>query len=211
MPLPKPFTKVATVTFFLTLISCFVAYRSGLFDRYLYSTNGGNSLSDHGQYSSRASESGDQSDDTIPVRTMMSSSKSIILAEPGKSNTPNPADTGRLRIYIADSVWKKYLAENEKERVYMSSSKSGYVISPRHPARVRYPVTINGLTLRYTAPQLDSLLSLSPIIDTTSAYKLPQPVPDTPVSSPRIMPSTKSGGIFFPGDLKKKKKKQKGQ
>lgn len=209
MPPPKLITKAATVTFFLALISCFVAYRSGLFDRYLYSTNGGNSLSDHGQYSPAATENGQQPNDTVPTRTIMPSSKSMILVEPGKSHLPNPSDTGRLRVYIPDSAWKKYLQEKEQQRLYMSSSKSALVISPTHPARARYPVTINGLTLYYTAPQLDSLLSLSPVIDTV--YRAPALVPDTPSYNPRIMPSTKSGGIFYPADLKKKKKKQKGQ
>ena len=197
---PHFFLKAATVSSFLLLISGFVAYRSGYFDRYLYSTNGGNSLSNMQQSDYAVADTGKKPVDSMQNRTLMSSSKSIVIADaaPGK-NFPS-IDTGRLRVFMDDSIRLKYEKELEKERVYMMSSKSGYVVSASHPSRTRYPVSINGKLQFLTAPQIDSLIKLKPIIDTIRT------IPDTVTKVPVRIFGTKSGSILRSSDIKKAKK-----
>ena len=198
---PHFFLKAATVSSFLLLLSGFVAYRSGYFDRYLYSTNGGNSLSNVQQSDYAVADTGKKPVDSMQNRTLMSSSKSIVIADATSGKNLPLTDTGTLRVFIADSIRLKYEKELEKERVYMMSSKSGYVVSASHPSRTRYPVSINGKLQFFTAPQIDSLIKLKPIIDTFKT------IPDTVTKEPVRIFSTKSGSILRSSDIKKAKKK----
>ncbi|MBL7733268.1 MAG: hypothetical protein JNM88_19025 [Chitinophagaceae bacterium] len=201
------FVKAAVLSVFVFLMTGFIAYRSGFFDKYLYSANGGNSLSNLQQNGESMADTGRYPVDSARTRQRMSGSKSLILTDltPGRSSSL--PDTGKTRIFVADSVWNKYKKEKESEMMYMSSSKSGAVIPPRHPARKRYPLVVNGVAGNYTGPQIDSLLELKPVIDSIPPVNANQP--DTAVNKPRIMPSTKSGGVFYPADLKKQNKKNK--
>lgn len=200
---PHFFLKAATVFSFLLLLSAFVAYRSGYFDRYLYSPNGGNSLSNMQQSNYAVADTGTKPVDTMQNRTLMSSSKSIVITDAASGKNFPSTDTGRLRVFMDDSIRLKYEKELEKERVYMMSSKSGYVVSASHPSRTRYPVSINGKLQFFTAPQIDSLIKLKPIIDTIST------IPDTVTKEPVRIFSTKSGSILRSSDIKKANKKAK--
>jgi hypothetical protein len=200
---PHFFLKAATVSSFLLLLSGFVAYRSGYFDRYLYSTNGGNSLSNMQQSDYAVADTGTKPVDSMQNRTLMSSSKSIVIADAAPVKNLPFTDTGTLRVFIADSIRLKYEKELEKERVYMMSSKSGYVVSASHPSRTRYPVSINGKLQFLTAPQIDSLIKLKPIID------IMKTIPDTATKEPVRIFSTKSGSILRSSDIKKANKKAK--
>lgn len=194
------FVKVAVVSGFVLLLSGFVAYRSGFFDRYLYSPNGGNSLSNMEQYN--PADTGKNPVDSTRNRAMMSSSKSMIMIDHSSKPATALPDTAKVRWYIVDSVMGEYKKDKDRELTYMSSSKSGPVISPGHPARKKYPVTVNGHQYSYSAPQIDSLLILQPVMDTVHRGMVPARTTDR-------MPSTKSGGIFRPADVEKQKKKDK--
>lgn len=200
---PHFFLKAATVCSFLLLISGFVAYRSGYFDRYLYSTNGGNSLSNMQPSDYAVADTGTKPVDSIQNRTLMSSSKSIVIADAALGKNIPLTDTGRLRVFMDDSIRLKYEKDLEKERVYMVSSKSGYVVSASHPSRTRYPVSINGKLQFLTAPQIDSLIKLKPIIDTIKT------IPDTATQEPARIFGTKSGSILRSSDLRKLNRKLK--
>jgi hypothetical protein len=144
--------------------------------------------------------------DSLRSRPMMSGSKSMVMVDYTTNPRTATKDTARPRWFMADSVMKQYKKDKDQEMLYMSSSKSGAIISPNHPSRKKYPVIVNDKYIFLTTPQIDSLLLLQPAMD--SLYNKPDTVRKEPV---RIY-STKSGSIIRPGDIgtpKKEKNKDK--
>jgi hypothetical protein len=205
---PTLLAKITALSSFIILLTGFIAYRSGYLDQYLYSPNGGNSLSAIEKRENNLADTGTNPVDSFRNRVMMSSSKSIVIADYKTNPSITGRDTVRPRWFIADSVMKQYKKDKEQEMLYMSSSKSGAIISPNHPAKKRYLVVVNREYQFFTAYQIDSLLLLQPLMD--SLYTKPDTIKTEPI---RIY-STKSGSIIRPSDIKsmekiKKKTKKK--
>lgn len=200
---PSPLVKAAALSGFVLLMTGFVAYRSGYLDKYLFSPNGGNSLSTMEQPGTFPADTSKKPGDSITISPMMSSSKSIIIADQTTTTPRIRPDLGKPRVYIADSVLKKYQVDKDIEKVLMTSSKSGMVIPPHHPGRTRYPVSINGVEKLLTVPQIDSLFLLQPVMDSVRI------TPDTVTKEPVRFYGTKSGPVIRSTDIKQKKKNKK--
>ncbi len=129
MPATKPLLKVFMPVVFLLLLSGFVAFRSGAFDRYLDSTgkNAASSLS----YVSDTS--GKPPVDTTKPRTIMSSSKSMILIDDKSKTKPVLADstpkTAKKDTLIAP-------ADSTKPTIFYGS-KSGGIVRPADIEKIK--------------------------------------------------------------------------
>lgn len=115
--------KGLTLLSFITLISGFVAYRSGAFDQ-----------------PKVAGSKNIMFADTPPIKKeMMSSSKSMILMSP-KNSTITPKDTSKKKEIMHSSKSGKIVEPIDfKKDLIMSSSKSGEIIFPEKDTAKKKP------------------------------------------------------------------------
>jgi hypothetical protein len=129
MPATKPLVKVIIPLVSLLLLAGFVAYRSGAFDRYIGST--GNNAATSLSYISDTN--GKPPLDTTKPRTIMSSSKSMILIDDKSKTKPAPADstpkTARKDTIIAT-------ADSTKPTIFYGS-KSGGIVRPADIEKIK--------------------------------------------------------------------------
>ncbi len=196
MRLPKPIVKIAVLSGFVILLTGFVAYRSGAFDSYLqkeepaiypYEKLLAFNISDTNKKPTI--------DTLIQPRTLMSSSKSLILVEEKKI----------ARVYIDTSTSTKYNPNLPKETHRMWSSKSGAVIRTSDlevPPKLKLePAGIDNKP--FTHKQIDSIFRV-PRADSLRIV----PLDTTKKDSPKMY-GTKSGMIFRSSDIKPAKKTNK--
>lgn len=200
----KMLVKIVVLSGFVLLLSGFVAFRSGAFDKYLQKKYSGLSYTD---------TSKKPAPDTIkPPKTIMSSSKSIIMTDYTIKPDISQLDSVEKKRLIDELIKKRAEAKAKQELYWMTSSKSGPVV---RPSDLKTPDTfntsrilINGETHLLSLTQIDSMLQQLNN-DTVKS------VPDTIVKPPVRIYSTKSAPVFRPADLpssdKDKKKKKKDQ
>lgn len=198
----KLLVKMIVLSGFLLLLSGFVAFRSGAFDKYLQKKNSGISYTD---------TSKKPAPDTAKTpRTIMSSSKSIIMTDYTVKPDISQLDSIEKKRLIDELIKKRAETISKQEIYWMTSSKSGPVL---RPADIKLPDTLNGSRILINGEShLLSLTQIDSILrqlnkDTTNL------VTDTIVKPPVRIYSTKSGSVFRPADLppsdNKKEKKKK--
>jgi hypothetical protein len=185
---------------FIVLMSGFVAYRSGAFDKYLHKKNPGDETAFYIAGMNLADTS-KKPDTLVPRRQMMSGSKAMILTEPAVPSKPQTAallsDTAEfLRLYTDLQKILKEDSIRQQKKVMQYSSKSAVVIEPweKTPTLVP-PLRIHGRYRVLTLHQVDSLLNEMKRVYPALA------VPDTVKKKRSVMPSTKSGAIIRPKDI----------
>jgi hypothetical protein len=197
--------KSIALVSFVVLMSGFVAYRSGAFDKYLYKGDG----SRFDVYNQ--SDTSGKPDTIKPEKTIMAGSKAMVLSETHlfskvrHLNPSVPADTAQFlglyrefkRIKNEDSV------RQHKEMIRMSSSKSMVIMKPEDLPENRYMqkqfLRIDGSQYYLSMFQVDSLLyEMKRVYPVNPAIA----VPDTVKKTHQVMPSTKSGSIIRPKDIK---------
>lgn len=125
MKSPQLFTKTAVLSLFIFLLTGFVAYRSGAFDKLLAGkqANIPPAIESNTAITYQV-DTIPKVDSPRPVRTIMSSSKSIVVPD-------------NYEYTYKDSELKKKLKKKkmdtavQKKPIMFSGSKSGPVISPR--------------------------------------------------------------------------------
>ncbi len=206
MESPRPVLKIIVLSIFILLLSGFVAYRSGAFDNYLYAAAPGVEGTFHISGVNLADTS-KRPDTTIPPRTMISSSKSMILpgsrvlsAKDQQKSVLTLDTAGFLKLYgDLRKIKTEDSLKQEKNKTRFSSSKSMEVIKPAD-VQILYsePVLINGAYRILSIQQVDSLLK-----EMDKKY----PVVAIPDSTKKtIMYSSKSGPILSPKLIRERKK-----
>ena len=132
MPATKPLLKVIVPVVSLLLLSGFVAYRSGAFDRNMGSTV--NSSTNGLSYASDTS--GKPKVDTTKARRIMSSSKSMILID--EKTKPDLFDS-ILNTSKNDTI--KAPADSTKPTIFYGS-KSGRIIRPSDVDKLKVKDTL---------------------------------------------------------------------
>lgn len=132
MPVTKPLLKVIVPVVSLLLLSGFVAYRSGAFDKFIGSTVNGstNDLSYASDTSSKPKV------DTTKPRKIMSSSKSIILID--DKTKPVLSDSNQ-KTFNKDTI--KANADSIKPTIFYGS-KSGGIIRPSDVDKLKVKDTL---------------------------------------------------------------------
>lgn len=131
MNTPSLFSKVAVLSGFILLLSGFVAYRSGAFDQ-IMTGNKHSSLPPIGANSVNSSYPSDtipKADSVPQVRTIMPSSKSIVMPE--NYDYIIKDDKPKKKLKKKDKANKKSDTADKKPTTIFTGSKSGPIIRPR--------------------------------------------------------------------------------
>lgn len=126
----SPFTKVIVVTVFILLISGFVAYRSGAYDKMMAGQQNNNQAIAANTISDYEYDTLPKPDTTTTLPRIMSSSKSMVMTDV------------EYEYIVKDGKLKRKLKKKNKNKaatdtikppppVMMPSSKSGPMITPR--------------------------------------------------------------------------------
>lgn len=106
---------------FIILITVFLLYRNGSFDRYIYGANERNLTSPNGGTPAKVSKESTSKETDSLQNLRMASSKSMIIVDERKLRTD--------AIFIKLDTTKPSLKPEEKRLMY--SSKSGMMVEPK--------------------------------------------------------------------------------
>lgn len=106
---------------FIVLITVFLLYRNGSFDRYIYGSNERNLTSPNGGTPAKVSKDSTSKESDSLRNLRLASSKSMIIVDERKLRTD--------AVYIKPDTTKPGLKPEEKRLMY--SSKSGKIVDPK--------------------------------------------------------------------------------
>lgn len=178
MKKPNLFIKVLTLTGFVLLISGFVAYRGGAFD--------------HLTQTSQADE--------LDEFEMMGSTKSAAVfdEETWAMDTDTPPEKEEITREDLDIIMHSSKSAPVFDESFFESLDSDSVIIPPADNETEQQTIMGGSKSDIIFPPEED----------QNANKPPRPQPNSNRNQPRIMPSSKSGGIFEPKKEKPEPQKQ---
>lgn len=126
MKTPSTPIKVITISVFTILIVCFVCYRVGAFDNFSFASASAENYYDASNAQMAVDTPIVAKDSIVVEREIMSSSKSMVMPKPKKTDTVKKVAPVNNAPPPADTTKKKPL----KKSNIMGSSKSAYIYEP---------------------------------------------------------------------------------